>query len=105
MPPKEVWIAMQYPEDVRATIDIKVPTEVMEMLAVSVASQLGERLRVQPEQWIGVEQAAAHLACPKSRIYDLVSARRVPHERDGSRLLFRRSDLDSWVSSGGGRRR
>ena len=28
----------------------------------------------------------------------LASARRVPHERDGSRLLFRRSDLDSWVA-------
>jgi excisionase family DNA binding protein len=43
--------------------------------------------------------------CPKSRIYDLVSARRIPHERDGSRLLFRRSALDGWVTSGGGRRR
>ena len=96
---------MDNPEDVRATIEIKVPAEVIETIAESVASQLGERLRAQPEKWIGVQEASAHLACPKSRIYDLVSARRVPHERDGSRLLFRRSDLDAWVSGGGGRRR
>lgn len=96
---------MVNPEDVRATIEIKVPAEVIETIAESVASQLGERLRAQPEKWIGVQEAAAHLACPKSRIYDLVSARRVPHERDGSRLLFRRSELDAWVSGGGGLRR
>jgi excisionase family DNA binding protein len=68
-----------------------------------VATLLAERIELEPERWIGVEQAAAHLACPKSRIYDLVSARRIPHEREGSRLLFRRSDLDAWVTGGGGR--
>ena len=92
-------------EDAQATIEIKVPAEVIETIADRVASQLGERLRAQPETWIGVEQAAAHLACPKSRIYDLVSGHRIPHERDGARLLFRRSELHAWVSSGGGLRR
>jgi excisionase family DNA binding protein len=96
---------MHYREDVRAMIEITVPAEVIETIAESVASQLGERLRAQPETWIGVEHAAVHLACPKSRIYDLVSGDRIPHERDGSRLLFRRSDLDAWVTSGGGTRR
>jgi excisionase family DNA binding protein len=50
------------------------------------------------------ERAAANLACPTSRIYALVSARRIPHHRDGSRLLFRRAELDEWVARGGARR-
>jgi len=54
--------------------------------------------------WLDVEHAAEHIACPRSRIYALVSARRIPHYKDGSRLLFRREELDDWVRTGGGRR-
>lgn len=49
------------------------------------------------EPWIGVAAAAEHLACKRQRIYDLVHAGRIPHHRDGSRLLFRRSELDAWL--------
>jgi excisionase family DNA binding protein len=48
--------------------------------------------------------ASEFLACPSSRVYSLVSARRIPHHRDGSRLLFRRSELDEWVQRGGAKR-
>ena len=50
------------------------------------------------ESWIGVNDAAEHLACKPRRIYDLVEADRIPYHRDGSRLLFRRSELDDWVA-------
>jgi excisionase family DNA binding protein len=52
-----------------------------------------------PEPWIGVEQAAEHLACPPSRIYDLVSQRRLTPRRDGRRLLFKRSHLDAAIEA------
>lgn len=55
----------------------------------------------EPEPFIGVPEAAEHIACKRRRIYDLVEADRLPHHRDGSRLLFRRSELDAWVSSDG----
>src|SRR3954469_19710100 len=55
----------------------------------------------EPALWIGVSEAAQHIACKPQRIYDLVHAGRIPHHRDGSRLLFRRSELDAWVSNGG----
>jgi excisionase family DNA binding protein len=96
---------MQSAEEMRVALEIKVPSQVIETVVEGVATLLAERLEPNPEAWVGVDQAAAHLACPKSRIYDLVSARRIPHERDGSRLLFRRSDLDAWVTSGGAIRR
>ena len=96
---------MENDAEARATFEIAVPTRTVEAIAERVADLLSDQLGPQPETWIGVEKAAVHLGCPKSRIYDLVSARRIPHERDGSRLLFRRSALDAWVTSGGGRRR
>lgn len=59
-----------------------------------------------PEPWIGVEQAAEHLSCRRQRIYDLVGQRAAngfPVRKDGSRLLFKRSQLDRWVERGAGR--
>jgi excisionase family DNA binding protein len=54
--------------------------------------------------WLDVAGAAAHMCCPNSRIYALVSARRIPHHKDGSRLLFRRDELDEWIRAGGATR-
>ncbi len=82
---------------------LTVPPELLEAIAERAAEIVGGEL-AEPESWIGVEQAAEHLACGTSRIYSLASAGRIPFERDGSRLLFRRSALDAWLSNGGGKR-
>ena len=74
-----------------------------ERVAPLVASLLGDRLAPGPEPWIGVRAAAEHLGCKPQRVYDLVSRRddsRIPVKREGSRLLFRRSELDRWVEVG-----
>ncbi len=76
--------------------------EALDTLAERLASRLGTS--EQPEGWLTVGEAADHLRCPKSRIYSLVSARRIPFVKDGSRTLFRRSELDSWLRAGGGKR-
>jgi excisionase family DNA binding protein len=69
----------------------------------SVAQRVAELLQ-QPadgrggapvEPWLGVTEAARYLACPVSRIYDLVSLGRLTPHRDGRRLLFRPADLDA----------
>lgn len=52
--------------------------------------------------WLTVVEAAEYLRCPKSRIYSLCSARRIPHVKDGSRTLLRKSELDTWLRAGGG---
>jgi excisionase family DNA binding protein len=54
--------------------------------------------------WLNLEQACEHLASKPSRLYALVSARRIPFAKDGSRLLFRRDELDKWVAAGGATR-
>jgi excisionase family DNA binding protein len=63
-------------------------------LAELVAARLDHR---RSEPWVGVREAAAHLACRPQRIYNLVHARAIPHRKDGSRVLFRLSELDAWL--------
>lgn len=43
-------------------------------------------------------EAAAYLRASEQRIYDLVTQRRLRPEKDGRRNLFRRADLDAYLS-------
>ena len=52
----------------------------------------------------GADRIAAYIDCPRSRVYALTSARRIPVHHDGSALIARRSELDGWIREGGGRR-
>ena len=85
-----------------AELDERALDQLADALAPRFSSRMGQTGRAEP--WLTVEQAAEHLACPKSRLYALVSARRVPFRKDGSRVLFRASELDDWLERGGGRR-
>jgi excisionase family DNA binding protein len=67
--------------------------------ASSSARTRSSSLTIASEPWIDVHGAAEHLACKRRRIYDLVEQGRIPHHRDGSRLLFRRSELDASLAS------
>jgi excisionase family DNA binding protein len=85
------------------TLDIA--EELVERIAERAAELVAERqdARVE-EKFVDVTGAAEFLACPRSRIYALVSAGRLPHHRDGSRLLFDRDELREYVHNGGARR-
>lgn len=76
----------------------------LDALADRLTSRVADRVQTRPPAWLDAPGAAAHLACPVSRVYALVSARRIPFAKDGSRLLFDRGELDAWVRGGGGRR-
>jgi excisionase family DNA binding protein len=73
----------------------------------AVAERVAARLQPAPgaDGWLrGAGRIAAYIDCPRSRIYALTSAGRIPVGRDGSNLIARRSDLDRWLREGGGRR-
>lgn len=76
-------------------VTFSLPPELLEAIAARAAELVEDRTVESPQPWIGVEEAAEHLACKPQRIYDLVSQGRLEHRKDGRRLLFRRSDLDS----------
>ena len=85
-----------------SSISIELDEALVEQIAERAAALVAE-LPAAPG-YLDVAGAAEFLACPRSRIYALVSARRLPHHRDGSRLLFDRSELREYVLAGGARR-
>ena len=77
-------------------LSFEVPEGLQEAIARRAAAIVAARDWPAPEPWVGVAEAAAHLACKRQRIYDLV------HRKEGGRLLFKLSQLDPWLDSGGG---
>lgn len=90
---------------------LALPVVVTPELIDAIASRVADMLnRPEPEAWIGADEAARHIGCPRSRIYRLVSQSRsrersnpIPFVKDGQGLRFRRSDLDAWLERGGPR--
>lgn len=80
--------------------------ELIEQIARRAAVLIEEGSREDKEDgWLrGAERIAAYIDSPRSRVYALVSAHRIPVHHDGSALIARRSELDEWLRSGGGRR-
>ena len=78
-------------------IAVSVPEEVVELVARRAAALLRDDVPVTPERFVGVNEAAEHLGCRPHRIYDLVHQRVIPFYKEGSRLLFRCSELTAWV--------
>jgi len=77
------------------------PPALLEQIVEQVCERLAERVAVEP--WVGVAEAAAHLGCRPQRIYDLVCRRAstgIPHRKEGTRLLFKLSQLDRWIEGG-----
>jgi hypothetical protein len=88
------------------TLRIDVPPEQMEVIARRAAELVGTPTR---EPWIGVDQAARHLGYSDAtmkqghkRVYDLHQRRCVRFQKDGSRLLTKRSWLDEYVDGQAG---
>lgn len=89
-----------------SAISLNVADELVEQIAHRAAELLTERSDMPVEDgWLrGAERIAAYIDAPRSRVYALASARRIPVHHDGSALIARRSELDRWLLRGGGRR-
>jgi excisionase family DNA binding protein len=79
---------------------LTVPAELVELIAKRAAELLAERERPAEPELMSVDEAAELLRCRRQRVYDLTSQRRVACLRDGSRLLFRRSELLGYLEGG-----
>ena len=88
----------------RRPLALQLPDELLDAIAERVVERLAADTAPEPDGFLSATEAASFLACPVSRVYALVSARRIPVKRDGSRLLFERSELREYVKAGGARR-
>ena len=87
-----------------AGLRVEMDEELIERIAERAAELIGERSKGSTEDgWLrGADRIAAYIDAPRSRVYALASARRIPIHRDGSALIARRSELDRWLVQGGG---
>ena len=86
---------------------LELPDELLDTLAERVADLLEQRGHgaPTPDGWLrGAEAIADYIGAPASRVYGLSSAGRIPVEHDGSALIAQRSQLDTWLRDGGGKR-
>lgn len=88
-------------EAVTQTISVVVPDSLIDEIAAIAAHIVVARLDITGETGIPtlmtVTEAADYLRCKPQRIYDLVSSRRIPRFKDGSRTLIARADIDAYL--------
>ncbi len=77
--------------------------QTLDALAELLAPRLRDRLGAgsPAPTWLNTKQTAAYMACPVSRVHDLVALQHLTPRRDGRRLLFRRDDVDSYLEGSG----
>jgi hypothetical protein len=87
-------------------ISVNVADELVERIAHRAAELVAEASGEPGDDgWLrGAERIASYIDAPRSRVYALNSAKRIPVHHDGSALIARRSELDKWLLRGGGRR-
>lgn len=87
-------------------VSFNVGDELVEQIARRAAELVAEQSSEPGDDgWLrGAERIAAYIDAPRSRVYALNSAKRIPVHHDGSALIARRSELDKWLLRGGGRR-
>jgi excisionase family DNA binding protein len=56
------------------------------------------------EQWVSVDRVAAHLGVARDSIYRWIERKGFPAHRVGRLLRFKLSEVDQWVTTGGGAR-
>lgn len=87
----------------RAGVTLDIGDELVEQIAERAAELAASQRYVEDGGWLrGADKIAAYIDSPRSRVYALVSARRIPVHHDGSALIARRSELDAWLLNGGG---
>jgi excisionase family DNA binding protein len=70
--------------------------QLADVLADRVATRVGAR-----SPWLGADEAAEYLRCKLSRVRKLTMTRELPVHHDGSRVLYRREELDDFIRAGG----
>lgn len=84
-------------EDLRRILREEIRRVVREELRLPLVA---EQPSVAQELW-DVRQVATYLRASESWVYKLASSRRIPCQRTGRLLRFRKDEIDAWLSRGG----
>lgn len=84
-------------------------SDLVKLLEDAVSNVLENRIKVQPagsapsqeeKPYMNIAEVAAYTRLAKQTIYQKTSTRSIPHYKRGSRLIFRRSEIDQWLLDG-----
>lgn len=102
---KSTGQSARFPDIYSVGIALDIGDDLVEHIAERAAKLVAKQQEAAGDGWLrGADKIAAYIDAPRSRVYGLVSARRIPVHHDGSALIARRSELDAWLLNGGGRR-
>ena len=81
------------------TFGFEVPPELIEALVSEVTARVLAALPEPPppSPYFSVAEAAEFLRCPRQRIDDLLSQRRLTRVKDGSRTLIARTEIERYL--------
>ena len=71
----------------------------VERIALRIADLMAQQ---EGSPWLNSEGAAEYMACPISRIRKLTMTDELPSYKEGGRRLYKRSEIDAFIASGGG---
>jgi len=56
---------------------------------------------MQVKRFLNVQELCDYIGMSESYVYKMVSKKLIPHIKLGSRTLFERNQIDTWVINGG----
>lgn len=84
-------------------INISIPEHLLQgLIEDEVRKIIRERAETQlnSDRVMDAEEAAEYLHISRTTLWRKCSERNLPHSKNGSKLMFLKSDLDEWVKNG-----
>jgi excisionase family DNA binding protein len=83
------------------TLAVELSEDHLDSIAERVIERLALRHSTNDDRYMDVKGAADYLILSRQRIYHLTSLGRIPFNKIGSSIRFKKSELDEWVRQGG----
>ena len=84
--------ALNGPSSVTLTLDDNFVVRVSQLVRQQIEDSF-----YQGEDYLTTEAVADYLRCPRKRIDNLCSSKRIPFKKIGNRRVFTRREVDEWV--------
>jgi excisionase family DNA binding protein len=78
-------------------VPVPVPVELDDVALAAIAAAVPHAAALPASPYMTIPEAADYLRCPRQRIDDLLSQRRLARFKDGARTLVSRAELATYV--------
>lgn len=89
--------------EISSKLILVTPEELVSLIQHSVRQVIAEQTPKSlgtADKPLSIDEASSFLNIPKSTLYQFTSARKIPFQKIGKKILFFKADLIQWVESG-----